>query len=185
MEDTDLKWRTSSYSSNGGGNCVEVVGDMRSVLVRDTKDRTGAVLWFTPAAWRRFADLVKRSLACMTLVRVTDTCRGHSRVLGVPLRCVRWFPRGRGRGLCRGVGGPRAGFLQRRGRCGMRVDCGARSAPLGWEKGGRGSGGTGETRALGGFPGFPWHHAGFQVRQVRCGMRGRLCTFPVMKAKGW
>jgi hypothetical protein len=24
MEDADLKWRKASYSSNGGGNCVEV-----------------------------------------------------------------------------------------------------------------------------------------------------------------
>jgi hypothetical protein len=33
------------------------------VLVRDTTDRTGPVIRFTPAAWRRFADRVKRSLA--------------------------------------------------------------------------------------------------------------------------
>jgi hypothetical protein len=31
------------------------------VLVRDTQDRTGPVLRFTPEAWRRFADLVKRA----------------------------------------------------------------------------------------------------------------------------
>jgi hypothetical protein len=62
MEDADLKWRTASYSSNGGGNCVEVADGTQRVLVRDTGDRTGPVLWFTPAAWRRFADQVKRSL---------------------------------------------------------------------------------------------------------------------------
>jgi Domain of unknown function (DUF397) len=62
MEDTDLKWRTASYSSNGGGNCVEV-GEARHVLVRDTKDRAGAVVRFSPDAWRRFVDRVKRSLA--------------------------------------------------------------------------------------------------------------------------
>jgi len=33
------------------------------VLVRDTKDRRGLVLRFTPGAWRRFAGRVKRSLA--------------------------------------------------------------------------------------------------------------------------
>jgi hypothetical protein len=38
------------------------VGQVRpGVLVRDSKDRTGPVLRFTPGAWRRFADQVKRS----------------------------------------------------------------------------------------------------------------------------
>jgi hypothetical protein len=62
MEDNiDLRWRKSSFSGNGGGNCVEVGHDKR-VLVRDTTDRTGPVLEFTPDAWRRFAGQVKRSL---------------------------------------------------------------------------------------------------------------------------
>src|SRR5579859_716420 len=56
-------WRTSSYTGNGGGNCVEVGDAARVILVRDTKNRTGPVLRFTPGAWRRFADRVKRSLA--------------------------------------------------------------------------------------------------------------------------
>jgi hypothetical protein len=63
MEGTDLKWRKASYSSNGGGECVEVGQARRSVLVRDTKDSAGAVLRFSPVAWRRFVDRVKRSLA--------------------------------------------------------------------------------------------------------------------------
>jgi hypothetical protein len=54
------RWRTSSYSGNGGGTCVEVGQTRRVVLVRDTKDRTGPVLGFTSGAWRRFADRVKR-----------------------------------------------------------------------------------------------------------------------------
>ena len=62
MEDKiDLRWRKSSYSGNGGGNCVEVATGGR-VLVRDSQDRSGTVLRFPPAAWRRFADRVKRSL---------------------------------------------------------------------------------------------------------------------------
>jgi hypothetical protein len=61
MEDKiDLRWRKSSHSGNGGGNCVEVAARGR-VLVRDTQDRAGAVLRFSPGAWRRFADRVKRS----------------------------------------------------------------------------------------------------------------------------
>ncbi|MGH3187551.1 MAG: DUF397 domain-containing protein [Streptosporangiaceae bacterium] len=62
MEDTDLSWRKSSYSGNGGATCVEV-GNADRVLVRDTQDRPGPVLRFSPAAWRRFAGQVKRSLA--------------------------------------------------------------------------------------------------------------------------
>lgn len=63
MESTGLKWRKASYSSNGGGECVEVGGARRGVLVRDTKERAGAVLGFSPVAWRQFVDRVKRSLA--------------------------------------------------------------------------------------------------------------------------
>jgi hypothetical protein len=63
MENTDLKWRKATYSSNGGGNCVEVADHGNHVLVRDTKERAGAVLGFPPDAWRRFVDRVKRSLA--------------------------------------------------------------------------------------------------------------------------
>ena len=53
----DFRWRKSSYSGNGGANCVEVGAraDTDRVLVRDTKDRGGPVLRFGPAAWRRFA----------------------------------------------------------------------------------------------------------------------------------
>jgi len=65
MEDNvDPRWRKSSYSGNGGGNCVEVAGHGGMVLVRDTKDHGGGpVHRFSAAAWRRFAEQVKRSLA--------------------------------------------------------------------------------------------------------------------------
>ncbi len=63
MEGTDMNWRKSSYSGTGGSNCVEVADSTSRVLVRDTQDRTGPVLRFTPDAWRRFAGQVKRSLA--------------------------------------------------------------------------------------------------------------------------
>jgi uncharacterized protein DUF397 len=55
---TDSGWRKSGYSDNGG-NCVEVGGARRGVLVRDTRDRRGPVLAFTTAAWARFAAQVK------------------------------------------------------------------------------------------------------------------------------
>lgn len=54
----DRAWRTSSYSG-GQGNCVEVGEARRGVLVRDTKDRTGPVLSFSPAAWRELVTRVK------------------------------------------------------------------------------------------------------------------------------
>jgi hypothetical protein len=57
-----LNWRKASYSASNGG-CVEVAGHADHVLVRDTRDRSGPVLRFGPAAWCRFADQVKRSLA--------------------------------------------------------------------------------------------------------------------------
>lgn len=61
MEALD-NWRKSRHSGNGG-NCVEVADHANRVLVRDTKNHGhGPVLRFSPDAWRRFADRVKRSL---------------------------------------------------------------------------------------------------------------------------
>jgi hypothetical protein len=57
-----MNWRKSTYSSGNGGECVEVAGHANRVLVRDTKDRQGPTLAFSPAAWRRFAEQVKRPL---------------------------------------------------------------------------------------------------------------------------
>ena len=54
-----VTWRKSSYSGGNGGQCVEIAAPGR-VLVRDTKDRAGAVLAFAPDAWREFAARVKR-----------------------------------------------------------------------------------------------------------------------------
>ncbi len=54
----DPSWRKSSYSGNGGGNCVEVTAP-GALLVRDSRDQAGAVLAFAPHAWREFAAKVK------------------------------------------------------------------------------------------------------------------------------
>ena len=62
MEHIDgYRWRKSSYSANGGTDCVEVGAraDADRVFVRVTKDRGGPVLRFSPDAWRRFAGQVK------------------------------------------------------------------------------------------------------------------------------
>lgn len=59
MEGTNVNWRKSTYSGNGGGECVEVATADR-VLVRDTKDHgQGPVLRFPPGAWQQFADRLK------------------------------------------------------------------------------------------------------------------------------
>jgi hypothetical protein len=89
------RWRTSSYSGNGGGTCVEVGEAQRGVLVRDTQDRTGPMLRFAPAAWRRFAGQVKRSLASGPRCRAgrRDACKGALRVSGRSLRSAGLFPR--------------------------------------------------------------------------------------------
>lgn len=53
-------WHKSSYSNgNGGSACVEVatLGDGRAV--RDSKDRSGPALFFTPAEWAAFVAGVK------------------------------------------------------------------------------------------------------------------------------
>lgn len=82
-----MNWRKSSYSGQGGGNCVEVADCGNRVLVRDTKqDRNDPILRFMPDAWRRFAAQVKRSLASRP--RIGRRCRGTLVVLRVPLRCA-------------------------------------------------------------------------------------------------
>ncbi|MEU8015418.1 DUF397 domain-containing protein [Micromonospora parva] len=49
------RWRTSTRSTDSGGNCVEVADNVPGVvLVRDSKDRSGPTLTFAPAAWRDF-----------------------------------------------------------------------------------------------------------------------------------
>ena len=53
-----LSWRKSSRSGNNGGQCIEVAASGR-VLVRDTKDRAGALLAFEPNAWREFTARIK------------------------------------------------------------------------------------------------------------------------------
>ena len=54
-----LIWRKSSYSG-AQNNCVEIAAlPDGSRLVRDTKDRDGAVLSFTAEEWRAFIDGVQ------------------------------------------------------------------------------------------------------------------------------
>jgi hypothetical protein len=45
-------WRKSSHSGNGGEGCVEVSGTVIGVLVRDTTNRAAAALTIPAGAWR-------------------------------------------------------------------------------------------------------------------------------------
>ena len=54
------QWRTSTYSGDNGGGCVEVARNLPGVVaVRDSKDRTGPVLTFSPVGWEAFAAGLK------------------------------------------------------------------------------------------------------------------------------
>ncbi|MEQ4302086.1 DUF397 domain-containing protein [Plantactinospora sp. B6F1] len=58
---TGANWRKSTRSGTNGGSCVEVADNLPgTVLVRDTKDRDGGTLTFTPANWQAFVSLAKR-----------------------------------------------------------------------------------------------------------------------------
>ncbi|MEP7022732.1 MAG: DUF397 domain-containing protein [Actinomycetota bacterium] len=56
-------WRTSSYSGNNGGQCVEVAFQPHDTtpawLVRDSKNPHGPVLTFSPARWESFTARIK------------------------------------------------------------------------------------------------------------------------------
>lgn len=61
MDLTGARWRKSTHSSGNGGDCVEVADNLPGVVgVRDSKDRQGPVLTFTPEAWRAFIAYAKR-----------------------------------------------------------------------------------------------------------------------------
>jgi hypothetical protein len=77
-----VSWRKSSYSSNGGGECVEVAATLSwhksshsgnagtecvevarclpdRIVVRDSKDPDGPVLTVTPVNWQAFTRAIK------------------------------------------------------------------------------------------------------------------------------
>jgi hypothetical protein len=53
MDLSQAVWRKSTYSS-GSGQCVEVAFLSNAVAVRDSKNRSGPVLVFTPREWAAF-----------------------------------------------------------------------------------------------------------------------------------
>jgi hypothetical protein len=60
MDLTNAQWRKSTFSGGNGGNCVEVARNLPGIVaVRDSKDREGPALVFTPQQWRAFLDGVR------------------------------------------------------------------------------------------------------------------------------
>jgi hypothetical protein len=59
MQTLSAPWRKSSYSGNGGQNCVEAASDTGVVLIRDTKD-CGRVLRLTPRAFADFTTRIRK-----------------------------------------------------------------------------------------------------------------------------
>ncbi|MFI9359596.1 DUF397 domain-containing protein [Kitasatospora sp. NPDC053057] len=64
-----LTWFKSSHSGTEGGACVEIALTPAAVHVRDSKDKTGPDLTFTPAAWADF----------IAFAQTTRLRRGQSR----------------------------------------------------------------------------------------------------------
>ncbi|WP_329398463.1 DUF397 domain-containing protein [Streptomyces melanogenes] len=52
----DAQWRKSSYSSDQGGECVEIAALPTTIAVRDSKNPHGPAIRFNPAA---FSDFVR------------------------------------------------------------------------------------------------------------------------------
>lgn len=49
-------WRKSSYSGDEGGDCVEVAAHTAAIHVRDSKNPSGPVLTVAPGTWAAFLD---------------------------------------------------------------------------------------------------------------------------------
>ncbi|MEU2429091.1 DUF397 domain-containing protein [Streptomyces sp. NPDC007861] len=56
-------WRKSSYSSSSGGDCVEVAVDQRAsshtIHLRDSKVTDGPTFTVAPSSWSAFLDWAK------------------------------------------------------------------------------------------------------------------------------
>ncbi|MBZ4019390.1 DUF397 domain-containing protein [Streptomyces purpurogeneiscleroticus] len=62
-----LTWFKSSYSTEQGGNCVEVAATPTAIHIRDSKDPDGPQLAVSPAAWSAFTARVRRAPRGATL----------------------------------------------------------------------------------------------------------------------
>ena len=62
MDVTTVAWRTSSYSGDNGGACVEVGMTGPTVAVRDSTHPDGPQLAFAADAWKVFTDQLKATV---------------------------------------------------------------------------------------------------------------------------
>lgn len=62
MDLTGARWRSSSYSGDNGGNCMEVAAAAPAIAVRDSKDPDGPVIAFAARAWAAFIEQVKAGI---------------------------------------------------------------------------------------------------------------------------
>ncbi|WP_327297106.1 MULTISPECIES: DUF397 domain-containing protein [unclassified Streptomyces] len=53
------RWRKSSYSGGGNGDCLEVADGYADIPVRDSKNPHGPALAFTAEGWTAFVSAVK------------------------------------------------------------------------------------------------------------------------------
>ncbi|MEU3220597.1 DUF397 domain-containing protein [Streptomyces sp. NPDC006971] len=54
VDEANLSWSKSSYSSGEGGACVEFATAEQAVLVRDSKDTARSHITLAPTAWTHF-----------------------------------------------------------------------------------------------------------------------------------
>ncbi|MFF7525217.1 DUF397 domain-containing protein [Streptomyces pseudovenezuelae] len=52
----ESNWHKSSYSSDQGGDCVEIAETVMAVAVRDSKSPAGPILTIDPAVFTAFVD---------------------------------------------------------------------------------------------------------------------------------
>ncbi|MDQ1070984.1 DUF397 domain-containing protein [Streptomyces canus] len=52
----ESNWRKSSYSSDQGGECVEIAETVAAVAVRDSKTPAGPILTIDPAVFTTFVN---------------------------------------------------------------------------------------------------------------------------------
>ncbi|MGW1673319.1 DUF397 domain-containing protein [Streptomyces sp. NPDC002324] len=61
---TGARWVASSYSGNGGGNCLQVAPNVAAasgvVPVRDSKNPQGGTLFFSVDQWSTFVGEARR-----------------------------------------------------------------------------------------------------------------------------
>jgi hypothetical protein len=56
---TELAWFKSSYSTNEGGECLEIASAPTTIHIRDSKNLTGPTLAVTPTTWTAFLRTVR------------------------------------------------------------------------------------------------------------------------------